>query len=285
MRDRAGDLGGMLRLPGGARVRDKLLRIPGVFPGRPRAHWFIAVPNLGDQISPFLLERLLGARPVWASRRYRGKILSTGSILRSLAARDVVWGSGLISDILLSPPRGVKFLAVRGPLTRQRIAADVPAVYGDPAILLPWFYQPNADRKHAIGVVPHYVDYRAVRDLNRGLFVIDVRRPWQEVVQDICSCDAIVSSSLHGLIVAEAYGVPASWIRISDRITGGTFKFDDYYVSTQREQRPPVEWKDGSGIDEALRRVPERPQLEIEPLVRAAASLGRTVSNPEAGED
>ena len=54
---------------------------------------------------------------------------------------------------------------------------------------------------------------------------------WTDVIDLIVNSDYVFSSSLHGLIIAEAYGIPNYRIKISDLIIGGDFKFDDYYAS------------------------------------------------------
>lgn len=254
------------------KLRLATLRIPCILPERPRAYWFRGTSNFGDQLSPHVLRWVTGVKPIWVPPTYSGKVLATGSILEAAAEDDVVWGSGLIRSRVFRPPRDVTFLAVRGPLTRAMIHGDgdVPEVYGDPATLLPSFYMPATTQRHEIGVVPHYVDRSSVQVEDPSILLIDVRRHWQEVVDQILSCAVILSSSLHGLIVAEAYGIPASWIRITDKILGGTFKFDDYYLSTDRDRREPVDWE--LGIDAALGGVAPTPHFSPEPLLAAARS-------------
>lgn len=50
---------------------------------------------------------------------------------------------------------------------------------------------------------------------------------------EILSCKKIVSSSLHGLIVAHAYGIPAIWQKFSDNIFGDDIKYIDYLESVK----------------------------------------------------
>jgi len=264
----------LLGVRGGWRLRDGLLRSGLIAPRRPRAFWFTGVPNFGDELGPALLHSVLGAQPIRVSRHYKGKVLAVGSILQTaLAASDVVWGSGLIRDQTILPPRGVKFLAVRGPLTRDRVLADVPAVYGDPAILLPKFHRTSVEKTHAIGIVPHYHDREAMSIANSAISVIDVGRPWRSVVDAIRSCERVISSSLHGIIVAEAYGIPATWVRITDRIAGGTFKFHDHLLATGRDPIEPIPLR--LGIDRAANRPLPAPQFDSAPLLEAALALPR----------
>ena len=250
--------------------RDEAIR-SGLVPGRLPTYWFKRTMNLGDQLSPAILRWVSGKRSIWVSKKYRGKILGVGSILGALAKGDVVWGAGSIRGESIEPPSEVKFLAVRGPLTRDLIRGDVPAVYGDPVLLLPRFHTLTMAERHAVGVIPHYVDRPFVDISDPEILLIDVRERWEKVVADILSCELILSSSLHGLIVAEAYGIPAAWIKVTDRVVGGNFKFDDYYLSTGRDRRQPIHWD--RGIEEAIRYIAPPIVFDPQPLLDAAIGL------------
>jgi pyruvyltransferase len=261
-----------LRTPGLARLRDQVLRSDRVCSGRLRSYWYRAVPNLGDQLSPVLLEWVAGTKPLWVTRRFAGKVLSTGSILGAVARGDIVWGSGLIHEKPLILPTNVTVLAVRGPLTGRLTHPHAPAVYGDPVLLLPRFHSPPSEKRYEVGVVPHYADYRTIQtDVDPSIALIDVRRPWQEVVSQIRSCHVVLSSSLHGLVVADAFGIPSVWVRITDRLVGGDFKFRDYYLGTGREVQAPQQWSDG--IDSALRNPAPPSDFDPEPLLSAGRAL------------
>jgi hypothetical protein len=62
--------------------------------------------------------------------------------------------------------------------------------------------------------------------------------PPDVVISKISACKMIFSSSLHGLIVADSYSIPNYWIKLSDRLTGGDYKFKDYYSAIGK---PPVQ--------------------------------------------
>ena len=272
------------RLRGGRRLVDPLtvaadarrqdllarsLRATRLFGSRPLpAFWSTGRPNFGDALSPAVLAYVSGLTPVLVSKRCRGKVLAAGSVLHRLEAHDTVWGTGSMYDSPIEPPPGVRFLAVRGPLTRSLIKDNVPEVYGDPALLLPRLIQPSiGDSRHPVGIVPHYLDYDVVSATDHGALLIDVRAPWQTVVDQINSCDVILSSSLHGIIVAEAYGIPAVWIKITDKIVGGSFKYRDYYLSTGREPPNAVHWM--QGLLAMTSRAEPPPEIRTDPLVEA----------------
>jgi pyruvyltransferase len=218
-------------------------------------------------LAPIVVAHISNASPVLVSSRCRGKVLSTGSILHRMAEGDIVWGSGAIHDVPINPPASVTFRAVRGPLTRSLIQADVPEVYGDPAMLLPRIFAPRSIKTFRVGIVPHLKEASVVRTTDPSISMIDVLADWRSVVRRIIECEVILSSSLHGLIVAEAYGVPALWFSATDKVRGRGFKFRDYYLSTGREAPQPVPWSDS--IASMTRRATEPPHVNTEPLERA----------------
>jgi len=160
--------------------------------------------------------------------------------MSKLRPNDIVWGTGSSKPIEVVSSNNI-FLAVRGKMTRTLIkGASVPEVYGDPALLLPLLYKPPRPAKtHKVGFIPHYVDKPGFKVPDKNSKMIDVNSPWKGFVDQILSCEKIVSSSLHGLIVAEAYGVPVEWAVYSNKIVGGRFKFQDYLTGTQRDALPP----------------------------------------------
>ena len=106
---------------------------------------------------------------------------------------------------------------------------DVDLPLGDPALLVPDAVRKSRTR-HQVGLVPHYTHKEKpwIQDLlDQGCFLVDVSRQARSVVRDISSCDRIITTSLHGLIIADAYGIPAAWAQPSP-LRGGLFKFHDY---------------------------------------------------------
>ena len=144
----------------------------------------------------------------------------------------VVWGSGFISPqnkwkIKLTAIRQFfrgrygksKYFVVRGKKTRDILlnaGFECPEVYGDPALLMPTLYTPKkCNEKYRVGIICHYVHEELPCFLKNeldGVLKIPINRSYNEItdfIDEVCSCDVIVSSSLHGLIIANAYGVPA----------------------------------------------------------------------------
>jgi pyruvyltransferase len=163
-------------------------------------------------------------------------MIGIGSIVHWSDEHSVLWGCGLLAAHLdVRAPAEV--LAVRGTLTRDVLTARGIAcgdLLGDAGLLLPELIAPAAERVHPVGLVPHYVDGESefvARCRADGVPVVDVRGTPEAYVGQLTSCERIVSSSLHGIVLAHAYGIDAVWVKISDRVLGDGFKFRDYYSS------------------------------------------------------
>lgn len=205
-----------------------------------RAYWWPA-QNFGDTLTPFVLEYLTGKPVEPAERGDSKKLLAIGSIIHLAKAGDVVWGSGS-NRLRLLNGRGVEYLAVRGPITRGQIRHAVcPEVYGDPGILLPLVYAPQVEKKYRRGIVPHYVDKPTAPAPGPDELLIDIQADWKTVIDQMLSCESIIASSLHGVIAAEAYGIPATWAVWGTKIIGGPLKYHDYFLGTGRRVHQPDE--------------------------------------------
>ena len=199
--------------------------------------------NYGDLMSKYLVEKISKKKVITvthpSNRLYKHLFkhyLAIGSIISSANKNSIVWGSGIIKkDVNI---RNAKFLAVRGPKTRNRILEkgfDCPEIYGDPALLMPNYFKPQIDKQYKIGIVPHYVDYKAIKESfkkNSSVKIINLlTNDVEQTTKEILQCHQIVSSSLHGVIVSQAYNIPALWLQFSNKLSGDNIKFYDYYES------------------------------------------------------
>ena len=161
-----------------------------------------------------------------------------------------IWGSGIISEDTHIPYKPVKVYSVRGPLTRKMLldrGIDCPEIYGDPALLVSRYYRPRISKTYEIGIIPHYVDEEntALTEfcrLHPDVLIIHMRgyNHWHDIPDQILSCKKVISSSLHGLIISDSYGVPNAWVRFSEAIEGGNFKYLDYFASVGRTTKEPT---------------------------------------------
>jgi len=171
-------------------------------------------------------------------------IYSTGSVMLFTKPNSIVWGTGCIDKGMIGQNPS-KVYAVRGPLTREELlkrGIECPEVYGDPALLYPMIYNPNIEKKHKWGIIPHYIEFESARDRevlknleNQGFKIIDICSGEKEFINELLEVENILSSSLHGLIMADAYGIPNARVNISNKLIGGDFKFKDYCLSVDRK--------------------------------------------------
>lgn len=218
--------------------------------------------NFGDDMSAALLEAASGRR-VTCVGPARAEVIGLGSILHrfctplaSLRARSMqafqlrkdlpaIWGSGFSKIPTLLDAHGVLPLVLRGPKTAELLGVSgVP--FGDPGLLVAQVFPAAREKTHAVGIVPHYTD-KGAPSLGRLLetfprsCLIDVEKPYAEVLKQISSCEVIAASSLHGLISADSYGVPALRVSFRSHSEVGDFKFEDYALSVGRTGLPAVD--------------------------------------------
>lgn len=191
-----------------------------------------------------LIERLAGRSVEWASPS-ECDIVGAGSVLQIIlrecgANRPLVWGSGFIPDRANEGPFEFDIRAVRGKRTmaevrrRQGRLENDRLALGDPGLLASLLLNGPVRKRYELGVIPHYTDaahpaIQKLRNAGPDIRVIDVAWTPREVAREIASCDAVISSSLHGLIFADSLGVPNVHMRLSGGVRGGLFKFQDYY--------------------------------------------------------
>lgn len=195
--------------------------------------WSEGVRNFGDELGPVILARL-GYDVERVATIGEADVLASGSLLEN-AATDakpgaIVWGSGL----MMGETTDVSHLdvrAVRGRLTASACGL-AGVVTGDPGSLVPELWnrpRPAVD----LGVVRHYVDDRLYPWADAE---ISAHASVDEVIEFIGSCRRVASSSLHGLIVASAWGIPT--VRLHHPgVAGGDFKWADWLSSADDPRR------------------------------------------------
>lgn len=197
------------------------------------------VNNFGDLLGPVIARRIVeeaGLRPL-SSRTAR--LLTVGSIMGLAEDRDVIWGTGVNGKVSVESHRftALDVRAVRGPRTASFLRArgiDVPDVFGDPALLIPKLYPEWVDKpkRRKLGVLPNFHDL----DIYRGhsALISPLASP-ARVIETILECERVVASSLHGVIIAEAFGIPA--VAIESGVEH-PFKYRDYFEGSGRLDVP-----------------------------------------------
>lgn len=233
--------------------------------------------NWGDDINYWFLReiikepfRLFNESPI-AFRKNATNYLVIGSTISLLTKpSSIVWGAGCISDKIQLPAVPKRIHAVRGPLTRNHLlhlGIDCPEIYGDPALLLPLHYRPKTDKKYKIGLIQHVSESQISIEGCHSISLSNYDK-WTDVIDEICSCEAIASSSLHGLIVAEAYDIPNVWLS-SPSLYGGTFKFHDFFQALGADRKQPFQLMDKMNCETLLSEcsLPTAKNFDLHPLI------------------
>lgn len=247
--------------------------------------WGILNHNFGDDLNKPIIEIISNKKVFFVQQiNYNGEenLAAIGSIIGTISTENsIIWGAGFISadSPLSNVPK--KICAVRGPLSKQRLDdynIDCPAIFGDPALLLPCIYSPKKEKKYRYGVVPHMQDYdlphvKRFRELHPEILFIKLSgyKNWKAVIDEINSCEFVVSSSLHGLIVSDAYAIPNVFVQFSDLLMGGDFKFRDYMAGVNRKYIEPVDLRSTIDLDSLYHLFVSYSPInyDLRPLLRA----------------
>ena len=209
--------------------------------------WWNKRNNFGDSVNYDLVSHISKNEVEWVPHNYSQEYyMATGSVIHLATDKTIIWGSGFISNIARPLKIPKQIFAVRGPLTRKRLLKlnmECPAIYGDPALLLPYYYMPKIEKKYELGIIPHYVDKKNIffnQNFNSNIKIIDIEQKNSSTfINQVLECKRIISSTLHGIIIADAYNIPVLRVIFSKKIIGGNFKFDDYYLSIKRRIKKP----------------------------------------------
>ena len=206
--------------------------------------------NLGDTLGRVIISFLLEKKGIsvdqWIpQKRHLFAVGSNifGSGIKGNYQDATIWGSGILKEPLRRESIAQRFSrrkldirAVRGPLSMDvllRFGHNCPEVYGDPAILMPLIYQPIVEKRYKYTIIPQFVHECSFREAHPNERMISMNTDnYQVVIDAIVASEMVYTSSLHGIILAESYGVPAVFFRnLAKRID---FKYLDYYYSTGR---------------------------------------------------
>lgn len=217
-------------------------------------YYFNERPNFGDRLNVYIIQRIFNIDLRKASSR-TAKLCAIGSILSDFLIKKknflktiryyykplTVWGSGFIQEHNTDEyilKRKVKILALRGKLSKNKMEelTQKPltnVVLGDPGLLVSKIFDTNNTEKiYDAGIVLHYVDKKhpSLRNIRlKNYKFIDIEDNPIKVLKEMAQCKVILSSAMHGLIAADSLNIPNQWIKLSDKLRGGDYKFRDYY--------------------------------------------------------
>lgn len=205
------------------------------------------VNNFGDAVNRTFWSKITNKS--FSSNPNKIHYITTGSIMHKVTNNTIIFGTGFISqDAVLGNGKikPKKVLAVRGPLTRQKLLSlnvECPENYGDPLILMPCIYNKyKRITNNIIGIIPHYIDKKndnfnllkknlKIKGYNIKIIDIEIGKDYKNFIDNINCCKYIISSSLHGIIMGLIYKKITIFLEFSDNVIGKKFKFYDFFGS------------------------------------------------------
>ena len=254
-------------------------------------------PNLGDALSAAITATMAGLPVQRRKFQDRGERLAAvgtiGHVLRGGVAHW--WGTALdakrnafdpaVPRFCLPPDTRFVVHATRGRFTAARLRGEgvpAPAVYGDPVWFLPRLMTDRpVTPQYELGVVLHiseleeprpgapvlasYRRYDVPPSLARSVRIIDTFTGQGlggllDKVDEIRACRRIASISFHGLVIAEAFGIPNVWFKpspggpqvldVEDETADIDHRVRDWYSGTSKLRLPvygsdrlkPTDW-------------------------------------------
>lgn len=242
--------------------------------------YYVTFPNMGDILNEMIIENLFGFKvknhtPLTGELSAIGSGLGLFTLHGGLRSRlkqkfygllfpsVSIWGTGFISYKEKDSPfyrKKIRFAAVRGQLSKKRVETvigqklDIPT--GDAGILSSYLITTPSVKKHKVGIISHFREqddpvWKELLNNYENAIFIDVLQHPSIVITQIAECEFIISSSLHGLIIADSFNIPNIHIVVTDKLLGDGFKFDDYYsaygiehpyLDMKKEAFPTLEW-------------------------------------------
>jgi pyruvyltransferase len=205
--------------------------------GQVKAYWYRGEGglNFGDALNPLLFQRLAHVTLEWVPPG-DADLFAIGSNIEMIpdGYRGWILGTGIAGSSTRRDLSGANVLCVRGNLTAaccnvgDVLLADLGLLASD---LLD--HRPEQDIEE--GIIRHFADPRPTG----RWYEIDVLGGPEHVIYEAARCKRITSSSLHGLVLADALGIPSRW---SPHQSTMPVKYEDY-LSSFKEILQPYGWR------------------------------------------
>jgi pyruvyltransferase len=194
--------------------------------------------NFGDILGPYIIEKLTTHNVEWVEAENSEAVI-IGSIMEHLPAqyKGIVSGIGCARHSTKKDLTQAKVLALRGEHTLKNVKTSQSNILlADPGLLAPYVVDVSqVEKEHNVGVILHYAD----KENNKNHHVIDITSGIENIIIEASKCEKIITSSLHGLILADSLGLERKWVKYS-KVQGGGFKFKDYGTSIKQNIQPDI---------------------------------------------
>ncbi len=223
-------------------------------------------------------------------------LILVGSILNHIRPNQnaLVYGPGFItSDDNPNRLKGNRIAGVRGKLSKKKIEEAFPGtkvrVCSDPGLLMKTVMAPSFEASKAlkVGAIVHSVDRELyLKSSFNHIPIIEHYKGLERFLTDIQSYSHVISTSLHGMIFCHSLGIPVLPVAISNKITGGSFKFRDYLSSVKIRQKNDLMSlhlapREESKLIDSIKSHPQPTAEVIERLIqRQLKMIKRLLTNP-----
>ncbi|MBK9272795.1 MAG: polysaccharide pyruvyl transferase family protein [Saprospiraceae bacterium] len=213
-----------------------------------KTFWVDCGNNFGDNLTWYLLWKLFDIRLIQTTPK-EARFIGAGSILEYIDNNfnGTIFGTGMMYSNTRKDFTNANVVGLRGKLTLERCKYRGEPVLGDLGLLSHLLCK-SREKKYKLGLIPHYVDKdnQQIKEWSKvdGVKYIDVRSGVQNVIDLAAQCDTIVSSSLHGIMLADSLNIPNEWVKLSNKVNGEDFKFRDYYsiFNISPEPKTEISW-------------------------------------------
>lgn len=230
-------------------------------------------PNIGDAINPIIVKKIMKYNPI-CTDQFNCQISGIGSGLRRFFVNPydmnnidtiqyfenkhkvynkeiILWSSGFITtptckEIPISEK--IKVASVRGELSKKYIETIInkrlDCSVGDAGLLVSKLIKKPLCPKYKLGIIPQRREknemiYQEIAMEISDSIIIDVE-PLDPMtfIKQIIDCECIISSSLHGLVLADSFCIPSRHVKYTNKLVGDGIKFRDYYSGFEMDDVP-----------------------------------------------
>lgn len=214
-----------------------------------RLYYQNAENNFGDILSKEIVSYFAKSEVEWSPLK-RADLVALGSLGERVALKKFkryclslgrplnIWGMGFLQPGSRISSNFLKIHALRGMHSKERFGIRSPLPLGDPGLLVPLIYDFKRESTNQILCLGHLHDTQAnkwidhIREINPDKKIVHLclSNDVKKVVYEIARSEAVVSSAMHPLIVAQSYEVPFMWVNCGENLhAGNRYKFEDYF--------------------------------------------------------